>query len=420
MTHVPPLRVACYGYAELAAGSVASAGHVVLTRLLQRGHLIDFFGKRSFAYPVGLEDFPNFRYVDVEGRAERVLVGGAGRGPRPWREVMARLAARETERNIPAAMVVEQSAGRRYDLQLYLGTWAFGRLPGVPSVSWVQGPPGTDGRSIARHAADIRRLDGAARYAMLRSYAIYRDTFGRPPFGNADRYICGSRWSADAIRPLVPSTAAIDTLPYPIDLAMFRPDPALTRPDRAEVLWLGRSVPRKRLDLFLGACERLIETGRDITVRVVGGFGMVPGYRQLLSNFRHPDRLVACDGVPRTDVPALLRRATVLVQPSEEENFGSSVAEAMACGTPVVVGPTNGTGDYVGDAGVRFDRYDSAAVAAAVNTVLDGVAADPSGWCGRCRAAAELAFDVERVVDRLEMILRWATSCGLSPIGGPT
>jgi glycosyltransferase involved in cell wall biosynthesis len=37
----------------------------------------------------------------------------------------------------------------------------------------------------------------------------------------------------------------------------------------------------------------------------------------------------------------------VLVQPSEEEDFGSSVAEAQACGIPVIIGPTSGNRDYL-------------------------------------------------------------------------
>ena len=58
------------------------------------------------------------------------------------------------------------------------------------------------------------------------------------------------------------------------------------------------------------------------------------------------------------EVPALLREATVLVQTSENENFGSSVAEALACGTPVVVGPSNGTADYIDEHSMIFGDYE--------------------------------------------------------------
>ncbi len=44
------------------------------------------------------------------------------------------------------------------------------------------------------------------------------------------------------------------------------------------------------------------------------------------------------DGVPREAVPDLIRQATAVVQVSENENFGSSIAEALACGVPVVAG----------------------------------------------------------------------------------
>ena len=403
-----PLRIACYGYAGANDGSVSSAGYVVLRELLERGHRIDLFGKKSFAHPFGLESYPNLRFIDVEERVERTLGRLAGMGPRPWRRVVGGFLARQTARNVSQAIKAEH-ARQDYTVQLFLGTWSFGRVRGLPTVSWIQGPPGTDGRSISRHARDLIRLCGIPRYVVLRIYAAYRETFGLPPFKHSDVVVCGSNWAAEALRSYLPAGTVVETLAYPVDLNAFSPGSMPGKEQPHEVLWLGRSVPRKRLDLFLLACEQLILSGRNIQVRVVvSGFGFAPGYRQFLANFPYPDRLIVVDSVPRSEVPELLRRATVLVQPSEDENFGSAVAEALACGTPVVLGPTNGTGDYVGDGGVIFSRYDASAVAAAVATVLDGVAADPTAWPARARTAANTAFDVGILVDRLESIVRRA------------
>jgi len=110
----------------------------------------------------------------------------------------------------------------------------------------------------------------------------------------------------------------------------------------------------------------------------------------------------------------MLAEVDVIAQPSEEENFGSSVAEALACGVPVIVGATNGTGDYVCDRSVRLvdDRHETFAEALVYFARLkrSGELRDrePS------RRAAEQSFEPAVVIDRLESILELASKRSLS------
>jgi glycosyltransferase involved in cell wall biosynthesis len=383
------LRIACYGYADCNAGSVSAAGFAILRELLSRGHEFDFFGNKSFVYPRELEAFPNFSFVQVSGKLEERLYKLFSALPgRPLRSAFDGLRNRIGCAHLINTMC-QAHRNRPYDLQLFLGTWAFGRIPSVPVISWVQGPPGTDGRSISRHAKQIKQLCGSKEYWMLRAYAWYREHFGRPPFHHTDVVICGSGWSRRVLAEYGVPLDRTHALPYPVDLDRFCP-PSQERPAGEQgqplVLWLGRTVPRKRLDLFLDACDRLITSGQKILVLVIGGFGFAAEYRRLIEQFRYPEQLRHIESLDRDAVAALVRSAAVLVQPSEEENFGSSVAEAVACGTPVVVGPTNGTGDYIGQGGVRFDRYESDAVAAAIaKAIADSVRLRPAA----CAAARQ-------------------------------
>jgi glycosyltransferase involved in cell wall biosynthesis len=401
------LRIACYGFADPQAGSVSTAGNLVLRQLLARGHRVDFFNKSSFIRPRDLECLPNYRYIDVPTPAFDRLVQKCPRwGGAVLRHLLGQLAHRVFAAAILRAMR-RRHAGQPYDVQLWLGDWAWGRLGNVPVVSWVQGPPETDARSIVRHKRQILDLCGWRSYVPLRAYAAYRGSIGLPQFNCTDLFIVGSAWSRKLLSTYGISPAAIHALAYPIDLKQF--SPALEKQSvsgPSKVLWLGRTVPRKRLDLFLDACAQLIGAGRDLKIVVVGGFGFAPGYARLIERFPVPDRLRYVSNLSRQQVVSLLRSATVVVQSSEEENFGSTIAESLACGTPVVLGPTNGTGDYITGGGIRFAEYSASSVADAIARALDTARSLRPG----ARAAAERAFDPEKVTDDLISILHRAIS----------
>lgn len=400
-----PLRIACYGFADSQAGSVSTAGILILRQLLARGHRIDFFNKTSFVRPRELESLPNYKFVEVPTPTfDRLIQNCPRRGGAILRHLLGQLAHRVFAGAIFRAMR-RRHAEEPYDIQLWLGDWAWGRLRNIPVVSWVQGPPETDARSIVRHKRQILDLCGRRAYFPLRAYAAYRGSLGLPQFHCTDHFIVGSEWSREFLSDYGISPAAIHALPYPIDLKQFSPSPAdAPAGSPPTVLWVGRTVPRKRLDLFLDASAQLIRAGRDLQVVVVGGFDFAPGYVHLIERFPFQNRLRHISGLPREQVVSLLRSASVVVQPSEEENFGSTMAEALACGAPVVLGPTNGTGDYIAGGGVRFTHYTASSVAAAIARALD----DTAALRPRARAAAERAFDSEKITDGLISILRRA------------
>jgi glycosyltransferase involved in cell wall biosynthesis len=67
-------------------------------------------------------------------------------------------------------------------------------------------------------------------------------------------------------------------------------------------------------------------------------------------------------------MPDVLRSAHVLVQTSQNENFGSAVPEGLCTGLPVVVGPSNGTADYIDEHSELFEDHKPSAVARAMIT----------------------------------------------------
>jgi glycosyltransferase involved in cell wall biosynthesis len=416
------MKLACTGFISATAGSVASANALLLSKLLDRGFEIDFFSKPSFVDPrpiVGSK--PGFRFVPVNNpilnftreRVERI----------PLVAVAARLADTFSYNRLLVRRIGEEDRHRHYDLCLWLGDYARGSVAGLPTVSYAQGPPGTDARSVLARFAEIRRLAGAKQALKWRVFAQLRlSPLGRPPLYHTDQFIIGSRQSANTLVKLYSvDPRRISVLPYPIDLELFKPlsppfqtGPALSSPNGPalsppngplRVLWLGRIVPRKRLDIFLDGASLAIKKGIDLKLTLIGPSGFIPGYELMIRSFPYPDRLTYHQRVERTKVPTLLSQHDVLAQPSEEENFGSSVAEAQACGLPVIVGHTNGNADYlsVRDIHLADDRPETFAEALA--EMAQRKLAAQLDEQKVSRQAAEQNFHIEGVTRALIQIL---------------
>lgn len=169
-------------------------------------------------------------------------------------------------------------------------------------------------------------------------------------------------------------TSAVSVLPNPVSIpAEAWSDPADPTP---LVVTVGRLYRAKGYDVLLDACAELRAEGRSFRVVVAGGDS--PGHESDAAALRHRRRELELDGVVElagdvADVPALLRRATVYVQPSRAETFGLAAAEAMAIGLPVVATDIGGLRDHVvdGKTGLSVPAADVRALATAIARLLD-------------------------------------------------
>ena len=105
------------------------------------------------------------------------------------------------------------------------------------------------------------------------------------------------------------------------------------------VLFLGRINFKKGLDLLVPAFGRVVQKHPDARLAVVGpdneGYGLK--VRRWCEEQGIQDKVFFVDHLGFEKVKEAYVDADVFVLPSYTENFGLTVVEAMACGTPVVI-----------------------------------------------------------------------------------
>jgi glycosyltransferase involved in cell wall biosynthesis len=211
----------------------------------------------------------------------------------------------------------------------------------------------------------------------LRAY--YRRLMGRP-----HRVLTVSRSSAEAIVRVYGRTAEI--VHPPVRTEFFTPAPVR----RGHFLAVARLVPQKQLDVLVAAFRSL-----DATLVIVG---QGPWMDRLSA--KATANVQFTGWVDDTKLRELYRSSHALICPSVEE-FGIVMAEAHACGTPVIAPGAGGACDIVSDpaTGVLLDGFDDESLAAVLAsfraTDFDPVA---------CRASAE-RFGEQRFVSRMQQVL---------------
>jgi glycosyltransferase involved in cell wall biosynthesis len=238
-------------------------------------------------------------------------------------------AAREVRRSAPAAVYAFA------EVALETMRWAAPR--GIPTI--LDNPTG-DVRHFRAAAAREHMRWASGAFVDHPSPAMVRRSVEE--YELAHRIRVASRFSkASMVEHGVPAEK-IDVVPYPIDVTRFVPPES-------------RPAPRGTLRVcsvaaitFAKGFQYLLEAARavgpsQVHVDLVGGTTSRPA-RAALARLRAGLDVVAA---PAANLVEAYHRAELFVLPTLHDGYGFVVAEAMACGLPVVVSDTCGARDLV-------------------------------------------------------------------------
>ncbi len=116
-----------------------------------------------------------------------------------------------------------------------------------------------------------------------------------------------------------------------------------------ELLHVGSTIPRKRIDVLLDVVAAVRKARPDARLVRVGG-PFTADQRIRVRELNLGDATVVLPFVDRATLAAVYRRAVVALLPSEREGFGLPLVEALACGTPVVASDIPALREVGGDA----------------------------------------------------------------------
>jgi glycosyltransferase involved in cell wall biosynthesis len=187
-----------------------------------------------------------------------------------------------------------------------------------------------------------------------------------------------------------------------VDLALFNPGDRGAarrriglRPDERIVLWVGRMVEVKALDVLIAAGARLRARGVAFQLYLVGDGPLAERVRSWIREAGGEDVMHVVGPVEHARLADWYRAADVTVLASRSEGVPNVLKESLACGTPFVATSVGGIPELVREPSQLVPPGDPEALAGAIERRLSSVASTwpprQSSWADAASSVAALA-----------------------------
>jgi len=295
--------------------------------------------------------------------------------------------------------------------------WADSIRPATYPAKWAHERLGTK-YGVLVHGGDL----------LNELHAIHHTPFSRKSakalLRSAAAVVANSNWTREQAQKVL-RELGLDPLAENVKVVPLGTDPEQFRPglDAREVraryrlnggrwaITVARLEPYKGIDTGLRAVAKVRKEGIDLNYAIVGVGKKRNAYRKLAESLRISNAVRFVGSVPDADLPALYNTAEVYLgvsrsdQRTHVEGFGVALAEAAACGLPVIAGKSGGLAEAVhdGETGLVVDPDDADGVVTALGRILaDQLFARRLGQAGR--KSVETYYNWDRVIRDLREI----------------
>ncbi len=182
-----------------------------------------------------------------------------------------------------------------------------------------------------------------------------------------------SHASREAIDAWCPSAGERTSVTFPGVSKEFRPlEPDPAPAGRRFVLVVGQFAPYKNHEVAVRAFALALQDRPEFDLILVQRMGKgTRGLLRLADELGIGGRVRLLPAIGREELVQLYSSAAALLHPSLCEGFGMPLAEAMACGCPVVASDVSAMPEVTGGAALLANPRDPAAIARALRRVVD-------------------------------------------------
>jgi glycosyltransferase involved in cell wall biosynthesis len=169
-------------------------------------------------------------------------------------------------------------------------------------------------------------------------------------------------------------TNSVATINPGVDTEVFTPRNHI-EPDKKQVLFVGRFVPVKNIELLINAFENIQRIHPSAELVLVGEGPQEDELKKRVEEQNLSETVQFMGYIPNDDLPKFYRNATVVALSSRSESYGITLLEAMSCGVPVVAPDIGVIPDIVdeNENGLLYQRGSVAELTDALDEILSDI-----------------------------------------------
>ena len=178
-----------------------------------------------------------------------------------------------------------------------------------------------------------------------------------------------------------------------IDTSLFQPLAHIQKKPNQLITTCSSDQPLKGFKVLLDAYAKLLPQNPELQLTVIGKLQAEGASEKYLHSLKLEQRVTFRSGLTDQEMVEAYCAASLFICPSLYEGFGLPAAEAMSCGTAVIVTDGGALPEVVGDVGIVVPAGDDNALAAAISQLLlDPLRREQLEKMGRERACRVLSW----------------------------